>query len=1109
MRRLTACLVICFAAGCSTPGVAPGQPEDAGALEDGGAIDAGQPALDGSAAADAGDVDAGDLPDGGSELDGGQPSDGGVADGGIDAGPIVGCGNGTIEVEEDCDLGLQNGMGQGCSANCHYDCQADADCSDGNSCNGSESCVAATVSGQPVFACQPGELAAPCSPCATGLCNSTGTCQASNCGDGCTDPSLGEACDFGADGNGAGSGCEASCAFSCLLGSDTCEDANVCNGVATCATIAGANGGVGQACVSGTAPMEGFVCGPFAVCLGESCVAAVCGNGVTELGESCDLGEAINGTGVGCNSNCQLDCSQNSDCTDANVCNGAEFCVSATEQGQSVKRCEHGAAANRCTTCPAGLCDGSGLCAASSCGDGCTDGTRGEDCDFGAGSNLVGSGCEPGCAFSCVLGGTGCDDGNPCNGVESCAATVGPNGVGGQACQGGTPPMDGATCGSHLICQGGGCVPAPVECGNAFVEAGEACDLGADNGTGKGCDENCQLDCGTDADCLDTNVCNGAESCVAATEQGQNVKRCQAGSAADRCTACATGVCNGSGLCAASTCGDGCVDPNTEQCDFGSPNNVNSSGCESDCSFSCALGGAGCDDGNFCNGAESCVANTGANGTGGQACISGTNEANGTSCGTDLACYNGSCLSDAVVCGNGLLEIGEDCDLGTAVNGTGQGCSVSCHFDCATDAECLDADVCNGSEVCVVSTASGQTVKSCQPNQVAAACTPCASGFCNGSGQCAASSCGDHCVDAAAGEHCDDGNHFNLDGCDSACKYEVVTRMTTLAIQSTAAPSFCAPSTNRFGTRSLTTTAINQLNPILQTDVDNGGVNILTQLLGLEDLTGATDPNGLSFGLITGGKDPARGPWMGTSPIDWWFLADPTTVTNGLPTGLMTTTLSNHALRAGPNDVNLVLSLGGSPAILRMRNAQVAATVDTSPAPNVPAPPPDQLASGLTVFQSITASATNQGLCGNITVESLAQIPIPEALTTGTGACSSCTGSKVYKYCGADTAVGPGCNSLLDAMVGGCKANPVGLCFLAVGVINAAQPDVAATSGGGITTLTLGADNKVSAAQTSGNNDAYSAYFKFNANRAHLTGQKCTQTSDCQTGLSCVSELCQ
>ncbi len=467
-----------------------------------------------------------------------------------------------------------------------------------------------------------------------------------------------------------------------------------------------------------------------------------------------------------------------------------------------------------------------------------------------------------------------------------------------------------------------------------------------------------------------------------------------------------------------------------------------------------------------------------------------------TSCSlpnADPVCVSGACAiaSCHQYYGDCNTSPGDGCETNLTATGNCGACGNNCD----------DGNSCNGSETCVVTTAP-----TCQPGAAnAPACTACATGFCNASGQCLASTCGDGCIDAASGEQCDDGNHYNLDGCDSACKYEMITRMTSLALQTTAAPAAlsCTPATNGLGAHAFTATAVGQFNPQFQTDIDNGATNILTQLYGLDDLTGVADPNGLTIGVLSSALDPAKGAWPGNSPIDWWFLTDPTSVnTTGLANSILGNgALAARALTAGPGDMSLSGVLGG---VLRMRGSRIAATLNGNPAPNVPAPPPAQLAAGLTVFQTLTASGTGQGLCGNITVESLSQVPISQSLSQGgANACGACAGSHAYTYCGAGQPVGPNCNSLLDLLVGGCKV--VG-CF--VTVINPTQPDVAGTDGD-IDTLTLGAGNKVTVVQTLGNDDGYSSYWKWNANRAHLTGETCNATSDCQAGKTCTAGTCQ
>ena len=356
--------------------------------------------------------------------------------------------------------------------------------------------------------------------------------------------------------------------------------------------------------------------------------------------------------------------------------------------------------------------------------------------------------------------------------------------------------------------------------------------------------------------------------------------------------------------------------------------------------------------------------------------------------------------------------------------------------------------------------------------------------------------CGNGVLDGD--EQCDDGNVVDLDGCDSQCHYEMVTRMTSISIASTAGPAFCVHPGNALGTKAITSLALGQLNPPLQTDVTNGTVNVFTQFLSLSDLKGAS-ATGFQIGVLDGKLDPAKGTWPSAgNPIDWWFLADPTTVNDGVPTGLLSSgVLAGGTLTAGPSTVNVDLTLGGSAAALTMRDAKIAASIPASPAPDVPAPPPMKLAAGITVFQTITATGADQGLCGDITVQSLAQIPVPSALTTGTAKCS-----ENYTYCGASMPVSATCNSLLDVIVGGCKV------LGAITAVAATQPDVPPSSGGAVVPLTVGASGKVTV-PAADEDEAYSAFLQFAVNRAHFTGESCTSATQCQTGQACTASVCK
>jgi cysteine-rich repeat protein len=335
--------------------------------------------------------------------------------------------------------------------------------------------------------------------------------------------------------------------------------------------------------------------------------------------------------------------------------------------------------------------------------------------------------------------------------------------------------------------------------------------------------------------------------------------------------------------------------------------------------------------------------------------------------------------------------------------------------------------------------------------------------------------CGNGTLDP--GEQCDDGNSYDLDGCDSGCNYEVVTRMSTLSIATTAGPAFCVHKGNALGSKALNALAVSVvLNPALTTAVNGATVNVLTEFVGLSDPTG-TSATGFDIGVVDAILDPAKGAWPGNNPTDWWFLADPSVVNMGQPTGKLTNgKLVNHALTAGPNTVSLTISLSGTPADLTLNNASIAGTVGN--ATNTPAPPPAKIEAGLMVLETITANGTNQGLCGDITVGSLKAIAVPAALIQGGS--NACT----ENYTAA--------NSLLDVLVVGCKVTSP----LSLTAVNATQPDVPG-SGTTVTHLTAGAGNIVTV--PANDTDAYSSYFQFVTTREHISGQSCTTAAQCQT----------
>jgi cysteine-rich repeat protein len=295
------------------------------------------------------------------------------------------CGDGVTVAGEQCDDG-NTADGDGCDNDCTFTCAGDADCTDGNACNGVETCASP---GTTASACVPGTPPSEGASCGAGRICRGGTCSTAGCGDGFVSP--GEQCD---DGNMTdGDGCDGDCTWTCASAAD-CADANVCNGAETCASP----GTLASRCNAGTPPTNGTACGTGLICVTGSCVSARCGDGIVSTGEQCDDGNTTNGDG--CNNDCRFTCANDAACSDGNACNGAETCASP---GTTASRCTAGTAPPTGTACDRDMMPATrdicraGTCVASRCGDGFTDAgaTPPEQCDDG--NTAAGDGCSPTC----------------------------------------------------------------------------------------------------------------------------------------------------------------------------------------------------------------------------------------------------------------------------------------------------------------------------------------------------------------------------------------------------------------------------------------------------------------------------------------------------------------------------------------------------------------------------------------------------------------------------------------------------------------------------------------------------------------------------------------
>ena len=381
-----------------------------------------------------------------------------------DSGSAV-CGNKIVEKGEDCDDGNKQ-PGDGCENGCTFTCtkggvNGDPRCDDKEPCNGAETCTDAHT-------CAPGTPLGDHASCGSGKICRSSVCSDAVCGDGVvTAP---EECD---DGNSVdGDGCDKDCKYSCESGDagKSCGSANACIGAGTC--------GADHKCTPGTPAANGTACGAGNICANGVCGAAKCGDGVVTPPEACDDGNQTNGDG--CENTCKFSCATPAtDCPAPAVCNvascsAAHICQTAADASKEGQ------------TCGTNLVCKSGACVSPNavCGNGTVD--TGEDCDFGAGANTAGSGCEANCKFSCTVSPNSCDDKNPCNGVETCGANT-VSGHAGQKCAAGTPVADGTACGTGNVCLAKAC-KASV-CGDGYIDPnkGETCEP-PNAGT---CDANC------------------------------------------------------------------------------------------------------------------------------------------------------------------------------------------------------------------------------------------------------------------------------------------------------------------------------------------------------------------------------------------------------------------------------------------------------------------------------------------------------------------------------------------------------------------------------------------------------------------------------------------
>lgn len=605
------------------------------------------------------------------------------------------CGNSEIDQGEHCDDGNTDD-GDGCSAECLDEgCIEDTPgfpgvplCDDGVACT-IDTCNVSTSSCEHEFLCDDG-IACTTDACVDDVCQSTPVNESCDDSDICTDNicTVGVGCTFPNN--------TASCDDGLFCTTDDVCDAGTCVGSARdCSdgiecTVDGCDEG-SDSC---TATPDDNACSNDAFCDGV---------------ETCDAGS-------GCVAGTDVDCSDLDDVCLEGVCDeGTDAC--GTDPANEDGSCDDGLASTENDRCVNGICMGDDI--------DCSDGI---DCTIDRFNEEI-EACES------IPDNTICDNGDFCDGAETCSAISGcvvPDPIdcsgSGDQCNTGVcdeasdacvaqPSNEGASCDDGLFCtavdtcEAGVCSGAARSCDDAVVctvdscdEDGDACVNTASNGNcddglfcngSEVCDEtlDCQAgiapDCsGLDDQCV-TGVCD-EDTDACATDNANEGLTCDDGAFCTVDEVCTSGVCAG----AARDCSDDGV-----ACTVGSCNEIDDS-CSNNADDSV------CDDGVFCNGAETCDVVTdcqagvavdcsglddqcaiGVCDEGADACeAENANEAgacdDGEFCTDGDICTAGECAGtlrpNCLVCGNGIVEPGEECDDGDAEFEDGEPCTSGC-----------------------------------------------------------------------------------------------------------------------------------------------------------------------------------------------------------------------------------------------------------------------------------------------------------------------------------------------------------------------------------------------------------------------------------------------
>jgi len=588
--------------GGATGGAGTGGGNTGGGNTGGGNPGGGNPGGGGMGGGNPGGGNPGGGGMGGGNPGGGNPGGGG----GMGGGNPGGAGGGAMVciVDGDCDDGFSCTVDT-CIAGACDNSADDTACQNGDYCDGDEVCDPATGDATTGCTVSSGD------PCDDGIVCTVDSCD--EVADSCSNPVDDASCDDGLACTGT-EFCSLMAGACASMGALVCDDGITCT-ADICSAVTDQCESVPQNadCSNGTFCDGVEQCDPAN---GDPTTGCMAGTPV-----ACD--DAVGCTDDACNENAQA-CDfvvNNANCDNGDFCDGNEVCDAANDcQPGITVACDDGlpCTADFCdeaidgcnvttddASCQNGdPCDGNEVCdAATGCGAGtpvnCVDdgiACTVESCDMitGGCNSVEDNGLCPMGQFCVALSGgcvasppcnmdIDCDDGDDCNGIETCNIT----------CQPGNP----VNCNDGVACTTDVCDPNGGACSNvandAFCANGLACDGDEVCNPAVGCEPvgnapNCDdgLMCTTDS-CLEPNgtcqnnpvnavcdngvFCDGPEICNAATG-------CEAGTS----PACDDGI-----TCTADACDvglDACVNVgNNGLCACGEICGAN--GCDATCNI--------------------------------------------------------------------------------------------------------------------------------------------------------------------------------------------------------------------------------------------------------------------------------------------------------------------------------------------------------------------------------------------------------------------------------------------------------------------------------------------------------------------------------------------